>query len=184
MVVQTRILYGGAIRAGSETVLHWANNMDPQDAVDATDALIEIVDGAVVTGVTLRADPTVRTLDSATGALTDEVTVTAPPVQPGTASPPQLADQTAMLVRWSTGLVVGRRILRGRSYIPGIAASYSNNGQPSPANVDPIVPLLQAWINGLDSTFVIWSRTAGTTRPVTSASIAPFWASQKRRRDT
>lgn len=184
MVQQARIGFSGTIRAGSETVLHFADGADPNDIAGWLDDLIEVMDGAMTIGAKATRDPLIRQLVTATGELTGEVATAGSVAVNGTSSPPQLADQSNMLLRWRTPLVVGGRRLIGRSFWPGIAASYSSGGQPSAGDVFPIVPILQNWVDSTSGAFVLWSRVHGVVAPVTSAGIAPFWASQRRRRDT
>jgi len=100
--------------------------------------------------------------------------------QVGTASLTSTPDQTAVLVRWRTGVWVAGRQITGRTYLPYPSQS-TGGGSISNAVVNDIQASATALVNA--TVMQIWSRKNGTTALPTSASVWNEYASQRRRRD-
>lgn len=97
---------------------------------------------------------------------------------------------TQGLVRWSTGLIVGGRRLRGRTNVPGVTETGTQSGRPTTTYTG----VLQAAANDLvaaDVGLAVWSRPndeanppkGGAAAAVTGASVWDQWAVLRSRRD-
>lgn len=96
-----------------------------------------------------------------------------------------LANATCILVRWATGTVVGRRLLRGRTYIPGVAGVVSINGEVDPVASAAIGAAAQTLAQS-EVGMVIWHRpvggAGGSTVITQAASVWKEFGVQRRRR--
>lgn len=88
---------------------------------------------------------------------------------------------TQMLVQWFTGIYVGGRQIRGRTFVPGLNESQSSNGRPDPDTMDLVQAAGQALVDDADSTLGIYSK--GQTRAVTGVGVWSKWAILTSRRD-
>lgn len=73
------------------------------------------------------------------------------------ASTVPMANQTAILAKWLTGVVYLGRFVQGRTYIPGIAAAAGNLGAVSSAAQARVVSAGNALISS-DVGLLVWSR--------------------------
>ena len=135
----------------------------------------------------------VDVLEDTTGALIGGLTGAIGLSVSGTAVGDQMPVQTAYLVRHTTSLVVGRRRLRGRTFLPGPTESQNDpSGRPSTASILPVNNAFNALLTGgTTASFpVVWARPtklpavrAGTSGAITSSSVQPaYWGSQRDRR--
>lgn len=126
-----------------------------------------------------------RSLNDTTGAL--QAAWSDPTGQTGTgatASEP-VPDASQILVRWATETIVAGRFLKGRTFIPGLAASGTINGNIGPS----VVPVLATAASGLiddNLGFGVWHRpvqgAGGVFVEATSASVWDELAVLRRRR--
>lgn len=181
MVQQARIRWDGLGHSPKYTIL----NFDVPESIAAAAGhfgnFLEAINFAFVNTMSWTFESEYRTLDENTGALLGIHNLPDPPSGgPGIGSS-QLADATQILLRWNTGTVVAGRQLKGRTFLPGIAASEIAAGNLRPSSVTAI----QTAIDSYTSTYQelgVWSRKHGIMQPVTSGSVWTEFAVQRRRR--
>jgi len=86
------------------------------------------IDAALSNQVTWTIETSGRVMDFATGTLTSLWTADVPYSGTGGTAGEPVADATQALVRWNTGEVVNGRILKGRTFIPGLAVGNLDDG--------------------------------------------------------
>lgn len=131
-------------------------------------------------------------IEDTTGALVGAFTGTTPAVVTATGGTPFAARGSAWVVQANTNLVVGRRFLRGRSFLaPLVTTAVGTDGEPF--GFGPIATAFNAMLTG-GSTLsfpVIWARPAptavppraGTSGPVTSYVVSQTMGVLRSRRD-
>jgi hypothetical protein len=165
-----------------------------QDAADAVGAFWQAVDNLMSTGVAWAVNPEVSLLNAANGALIGVNGVTALAGVGVDASPP-LPQANQMLIRWLTGTVVGGRVLRGRTFIPGMTEAAVTGGNVDGAWLEAADTAAEALVAVADAQLVIWHRPTftdadppvnnndGTTAVVTSTNTWAEFAILRSRRD-
>jgi hypothetical protein len=132
--------------------------------------------------------PEVRRVNEVTGALQGVESVTITPftcADSAEAMPPA----TQGLCRWITGVVVGKRLLRGRTFIPALTQFTNNGGVPDAALITAMNAAATQLIGDANSAFQVWHRPTtaesgdGTGGVVTSHSAWTQFAQQRGRRD-
>lgn len=145
------------------------------------DAMASVLDTETV--YTVRT--TGRIIDEVTGALTGEWSEPTLKTGAGLASGQPLADATQALIRWNTGVVVGGRFLKGRTFVPGLSSTTSNNGNVSPAAITAL-QTGAAFMGPAGAQLGVWHRpkggTGGALHPITSSSVWTEFAVLRRRR--
>ena len=177
----------------------WRPGTSPGSAADATDILARVRAclAALLTqrnsGCTYNAVTAVDALDDATGAITGSFTGALPAATTGTGGLNPMPPQTAYLVKARTNLIVGPRLLKGRSFL-GVPDESNNNlnAVPAPADVTAVSNAFNAMLTGgATASFpVVWHRPnpaaavpVGTSGPITSFQCEPsYWGSQRNRR--
>lgn len=126
-----------------------------------------------------------RELDPVTGGIVSVWTETTARQDVGGGAGAPVPDASQVLLRWQTGSVVGRRLLQGRTYVPGQVGGNILAGNLSAA----VQGQWQTAINNflaLGTEFGIWHRpkggVGGTFRNVSTGSVWPELAVQRRRR--
>lgn len=139
------------------------------------------VDNALISGMTWATDPSVADL-SLSGALIGTFPVT--PVS-GVGATAGILSSPALqaLNRWNTAAVVGGRLLKGRTYIPGIPTANISGGAPSGAWVGTTNTAAAALIADANSNFAVWSRRNSAAAVVQSGSLWTQFAVLRSRRD-
>lgn len=121
-------------------------------------------------------EPTARVLDDTTGALLGSVTDPAPLVASGEEAGEAVADATQVLLRWQTGVVVGRRFLQGRQFVPGLARVHVIGGNLEPATAALIQGAQADFLAAAGGTFGVWHRpTAGAGGRFVPATTGSCW---------
>lgn len=150
-------------------------------------ALADLIGGAtpmVAGGITATVQPEVTTIDPATGEPQSvDVVIPGAPVVAG--SGVTVPRSTQGLVQWLTSDYRNGRRVRGKTYIPGIAASQNvNGGVPSSTVRDR----MQSFgLDLIDLGVLVYSRpappVAGAEHVVTSVTAWSEWAVLRSRRD-
>lgn len=126
-----------------------------------------------------------RQIDAVTGTLTGVWTNGTETPVVGTGAGDAWANATQALLRSNTSIIKNGRVLKGRTFIPGLTTGGITQGEISPGAAGLI-------LTGFNSTFitaalpVIWSRPGpkgpGSFAPVTSYSVWNELAVQRNRR--
>jgi hypothetical protein len=120
---------------------------------------------------------------SETGAITG-VESTDPFTSNGSATGDPLPVATQGLIRWRTGVFLGGRELRGRTFIPGVTEGLNGtDGRPNSGALIEMNQAVTAMLGAASSEFRIFSRTKNASATVVSGSAWTQWATLRSRRD-
>lgn len=200
VLLRTRFTFTpGAIGAHLSLLqLYWRPGTLGGSTADATDCL------ARVRAMLLAAQATINTLclytpitavdaiEDTTGHIVGSFTGAAPANVTGTATGDPMPAQTAYVLKGTTNLVVGPRLLKGRTFF-GVPSETGNApaGTPLTSNVTTLNAAFNGMLTGgaTLSFPVIWHRPGGASAPVgTNGPVinyqcqASYWGSQRGRR--
>ena len=179
--------------------MFWRPGTSPGSTADATDILARVRAMLAASAATLNTScvynpiTAVDALDDATGNITGSFTGAAPAAVTGTAAGDPMPAQTAYILKATTNLIVGPRLLKGRTFLgcPG-EANNAPAGTPLAANVATLNGSFTALLTGgATASFpVIWHRPnplaaipVGTSGPIVGYQCqASYWGSQRGRR--
>jgi hypothetical protein len=159
-----------------------------QQAATAAGTFWGAVDALMDNEVTWRTEPDVPTINPGTGNL-ETVTSTTPVTGAGALSTIMLPVATQGLIRWRTGIIVGDRELRGRTFVPGLGTASNDNGILLAASQTTMQTAAAALISDANSTLVVWHRPSspgasdGTNASVLTANVWGQFATMRSRRD-
>lgn len=154
-----------------------------QAAVNAVDSFWESLVAQIRSGLTWNIDGQVEEIDEVTGNL-----VGAYPVLPqngvGTSATDILSKSTCGLIQWHTGVIVNRRLLKGRTFVP-LPCEGQNDvlGVPTAAYKSQLGLAAAALITNPNIELKVWSRTHGQSEVVTGSSVWAEWANLRTHRD-
>lgn len=182
MVREVVMQYSGPGRSPKLSVFHFDDASTNLNITAALRALFTTWASWADASYSVVFPPTLRRYNTATGVLEGEVPMegTLTPI-PGTVSGQPLPDAVSMLWRWTTGQVVSGRFLRGRTYAPGIAATYLAGGNMAGSTVNSLTTAATTYA-GSSADPQIWSRTHGVMHPITGGTCWNEFATQRRRR--
>lgn len=130
------------------------------------------VDGSLAPTVFWSVDPTGVLLDDTTGALTGEWSDPTAIAGSGSGSGQPVADATQINVQWNTASIINGRRVRGRTYVPGLAAAALSGGNLAEANRAAITAA-GTTLAASNAEMRVWHRpkagTGGTTVGVVDA---------------
>lgn len=143
-------------------------------------------DLSVVTSSALdsRTEAEVFQVDPATG-LTTNVFTTTPRNMGGATSGDVNPFATQMLLRWRTGVFVGGREVRGRTFVPGTLEAQNTNGRPLAAALAFAQTAINTYLTASSGAggAVVYSRANGQAALVSSGTPWDQWAVLRSRRD-
>lgn len=156
---------------------------DAQAAVDGVNTLWNELSSIMVVGITCTIEPFVADVNPATGDVVGGYITTPPAPQESDSSGNMLPSAAQVQVNFVTGQYVAGKAIRGKMYIPGLPASYSD----TQGRVDPSVPatmvLAYASLLATGPDLLVWSRKNGSTYPVQNITTSPKFAALRTRRD-
>jgi hypothetical protein len=152
-----------------------------QDVADASSAFWEQIKVKMVNDVTITGDSVVDTLDPSTGETTDQEAVT-PWTKTGSDTTDPLPWQTQGVIHWNTGTFVGGRQVRGKIFVPGLAAQQGSGGVPSSGCKTALLAAGNAY-RLYDVAPCVWSRKHHQTYSIASVTVDQNWAFLASRRD-
>lgn len=154
-----------------------------QDAVNAVDAFWFGLSGNISNDLTWTVEGTVARIEATDGSLVGQYAVT-PETGVGGSSGQMLPLATQGIVRWLTDTVIAGRMLRGRTFVPGLVEDVNDaDGKPVSALPTLLTTVGQALINDTGNTLQVWSRTHGNFAEVETAQGWNQWATLRSRRD-
>lgn len=143
---------------------YWNGASSTPTVADATDcagrvrAFWDGIKGLLAAGVTITCNVPADVLDVPTAALLTQLSVGAPANVVSTGSA-ELPKATMLLLRYNTGLVINRRLLRGRSFIGPLATNTNANGSPTTTALNTLVTSAALLNTGATaSSLVVWHR--------------------------
>jgi hypothetical protein len=177
-------LYWNGAAAGSFT------SADATAAVAATYALMNAIKGGFTSSCAIQVQPNVETVDALTGQLIGVVSATPVASITGTGTGTTLAAEGPLL-QWLTADVVGRRLVRGRTFIvPSASAALSTIGTVLPTYVTTALAAAAAYIATSGPSPVIWHRPVpfstganGSAHEIVAAGMPLTVAVLRSRRD-
>lgn len=168
-----------------------ATSAEAVDVAARVRAFFDAIKAYHATGVTIDVSGDVASYNDATGGITG-ITSNAPPAQVVATGTNELPSASMLGLRFSTALVINRRILRGRSFIGPLSTTTSTNaGLPTSAAATGLATAASANLasGATASKHVVWSRPKGTP-PLGGASsqvlgysadATKFWILRSRR---
>lgn len=168
----------------------WVNTLyfagDTQTIADAAVADVGAfwgaVDALMNTGVTWATESEVEVVDEVTGNVT-AVLVTTPQTGAGATVTELLPRIAQAVVRMRTGTFIGGREVRGRIFVPGLTELANTTGQVTAATLTTIQTAAQALMDSVNQQWVVWSRTHGVARLISSVSVWSQFSYLGSRRD-
>jgi len=159
-----------------------------QQAATAAGAFWNSVDTYIYGGITWTTEADVVSITASSGALAG-VTATTPVTGTGGGGSDPLPYATQGLVRWRTGVVVGTRELRGKTFIPGLTETGVTAALVTAAVVTAVNTAAATLISDPNSILVAWHRPSapgaldGVSWNVATGQMAPGFAVLRSRRD-
>ena len=166
---------------------HYFGGVTEADATAAAAAVVNFWQDCaqvIVNLLTPTIQPEVELVETATGQTSGVFTVPtdeAPPTASGTPLP--WANQG--LLRWRTGVFIGGREIRGRTFIPGPTEDNNTQGDVPPGytNITNLAASNLITAGAGAGSLVVYSRTHAQAAVVQSASTWDQWAVTRSRRD-
>jgi len=163
---------------------------DATAAIAATRAFLLACAGALSAVSAWQVQNSVETFEATTGALIGVVAGTAVASVTGTAGAPALTAE-GPLVQWITGTVIGRRLLRGRTFlVPSGSGAVQSSGTVNSTLVTAIQAAGATYIATTPQKPVIWHRpvpfktgTNGQAAVISACSVPAKVAVLRSRRD-
>lgn len=113
--------------------------------------------GAIPGEVTVTVDPVYAVLEDVTGELISEGTVASPSQVVQGTNGAGFSSQVGVLVEWVTGVYVGGRKLRGRTYLVPLAGQFDADGTLSSGGLALVTDATEfIWSSAVD--FRVWHR--------------------------
>jgi hypothetical protein len=171
--------------SGKASVFYFIEGTPVADQRLSLSACLANIDGGLDNSTVWTIRTTGRELDTATGALTGAWTEATSRTGTGGVSGEPVPDAVQVLFQWHTGEIVNGRFLRGRTFIPGLAAANVVNGNLSAG----IVTLFEGYGDTLIATadqLAVWHRpvagAGGSAEAVSDCTVWPELAVLRRRR--
>nr|CRY97470.1 hypothetical protein [uncultured prokaryote] len=125
-----------------------------------------------------------RVIEAETGELTGMWSDTTTVSYGGASSSEPVANASQVLLRWNTVIVINGRMVKGKTYIPGLSSSSTGGGElPSGPRATFTTPMTTFITTAMP---VVWHRPGpkgpGLAVPVSSGSVWNELAVQRRRR--
>lgn len=186
MVQQTQVKWTVPGAGGGTTILHFGDDALSSDISAKVGAFMAAARPVVASAVAVSSNGLVRVLNTATGVLEDEFTITPTGGGSGSGGSGLVPNAAQGLIRFRTGAVVNGRFLAGRIYVPGLPSSAMNNsGEVAPSGLSGLVAIGTALV-GNPAPLHIWHRptalSGGSSAPVSGVSAWGEFAVQRRRR--
>ena len=145
-------LYWNGAAAGTFT------SGDATAAVAATYALINAIKACFAGNCVMQVQPSVETVDALTGQLVGIVSATPVAAVNGSGTGTVLSAEGPLL-QWLTADVVGRRLVRGRTFlVPSASSALATTGTVLPATVTTVLAAAATYIATSGPSPVIWHR--------------------------
>ena len=152
-----------------------------QQAATAAGNFWSTVDGSLSTNLDWEVAPDVAHIDETTGEIVTLTNVTGASGTGATAAD-MLPPANQALVRWRTGVYIGGREVRGRTFIPGVPESMSTDGLPTSAFQTAIGTAAGTLLADANSELLVWSRTHGVVHACIGGDVWNQFAVLRSRR--
>lgn len=182
------VRWAGARVGAGASVFHFqsvAGSAAAQPLANAVRAMFFSLIAAFPDDISFSFDSEVRELSEA-GALLAAYPITAPPTTGGSSSA-AFASGTGLMVRHNTGVILGGKRVRGRTFmVPVSSASFTTNGDVLASTVSAFNAAFATLItaaNGVGAPFSVWSRANAAIVPVVSSATQVRPSTMKTRND-
>mgnify|MGYP003548401518 CR=1 FL=1 len=183
-LIRLRLAWTGPGGAGLSTFYFTeSGGSSGDDAAGAVEAFVEAIKGQVANDWTASLTGVQAIIDDATGTLVGTTGIGGGFTIGGDNSNEKSPLATQGLIQWGTGSVVSGRILRGRTFVPGVTDSVNDEGKPTSGYITALNTAAAALIADGSSVFRVWSREHGTSAAVTAGSCWNQFAVLRSRRD-
>jgi hypothetical protein len=153
-----------------------------QQAVTAVATFWGAVDAQMHQDVIWDIEQDVEVIDDTTGQIQSVVTTTGGSGN-GALTDDLLPPATQALIRWRTGVFVGGREIRGKTYIPALTEVSSVAGQVASSAQTAFQNAANTLVGTANANLAVWSRKNGVSEDVTSGSVWNQFAVLRSRRD-
>lgn len=123
----------------------------------------------------------VEILDPITGLPTGVDSASSRTVSPSNGSDP-LPWQTQGIILWNSGVWIGGRQVRGRTFVPGWTEQSNTNGLPTTGAMVALNAAANVIANATTGVPAIYSRKHNNTFPIASATVNQKWSVLRTRR--
>lgn len=167
----------------SLSTLHFnvVGGLTAANAVAATATFWTALRTRISNQLTMTVESDVATIDIATGQVTG-ITATAGAVVTGNDAGDPAPWATQGLIRWRTGIYVGGREIRGRTFIPGVTDTSTPLGVPSAAYLTDLNAAAAALIANAVSDLEVYSPARREAAPAVLGQTWTNFASLRSRR--
>lgn len=178
---RVRTIFSGVQGAPYYSNLYFGDGSLANACVTAVSTFFADMDGVISDQLAWTVQGTVVTMDPVTGDITSSEDVTG---QNGFGADTGeiMPFATQALVRWHTGEYINGRELRGRTFIPAMTIVSDDQGVLLSTNLTTIQNAADGLIAS-GQNMLMWSKTHGETRVVTSADVWNQFAILRSRRD-
>lgn len=152
------------------------------NAVAAAGGFWSVVDGFMADDLDWDIPGEVEVINDETGLIVNVENAT-PQSGSGALTSQPLPPATQGLIRWRTGSFVGGREIRGKTFVPGLTVTHSDEGQPNTALITGLENAATALVGSPTAQLVIYSRKNGTSAEAVSSSAWGQFAVLRSRRD-
>lgn len=180
--VRTAITGGSGAAQVSTMFFDQAAGLTAQGAADAVHAFWDTLKTKIVNSYTFDVEPVVEDIDTATGSPTGLTAVTVASVS-GTLVGDPNPWATQGLVSWRTGVFLGGREIRGRTFIPGSWENDNTAGVPQASYVAALNSAAATLATDPNSSLCIYSRKKRAIGVVSTGQAWTKWAILRSRRD-
>lgn len=154
-----------------------------QQAATAVETYWGAVDGQMSNSLNWATEPDVAIVNAANGQVT-AATATTPVFGTGSLADAQLPRASQGLVRWLTGIYVGGRQIRGRTFVPGLTeTANTTDGLVTPATQIAIDLANSALVASSNAELQVWSKSLGQSNNTTVGTTWSEFAILRSRRD-
>lgn len=153
-----------------------------QEAADAVRAFWDSLKAWITDPMVMTVEPEVVTFDVGLGIPTGVVVTSTAPVN-ATSGSAQAPSATQGLISWRTGVFVGSREIRGRTFVPGVPQSSLGDGLPGGAYVAALNTAAAALVADANTKLSIHSPSKHELAPAISGNAWGKFAVLRSRRD-
>ena len=168
-VYRTTAVWSGFAGAPGYTKFSWQDLTDSTSrnaALNKHQALFEAIKLYLPNGTTVQVQSAIDEFDMATGALIGASTGTQPALTTSSAAAAVYAGGSGVCVTWNTGLIYGRRRVRGRTFfVPTAQAAMDTNGTLSAAAITAFGAAANTFLALSAPRPCVWSRQWSNSSP-------------------
>lgn len=178
---RVRTVFSGVAGSPYYSNLYFGDSSSASACVTVVDTFFTDMDGVISTELAWTVQGTVVTIDPITGDITSSEDVGGTNGF-GDDAGEQMPPANQILLRWHTGEYINGRELRGRLFVPSPTIVSDDGGVVLSASRTQVQNAADTLI-GSGQNMLLWSKTHGETRSVTTADVWEQFAVLRSRRD-